>query len=258
MGFVERGGFAKTARVCRSLSSPGLGSTNLLDSTASTSLSRCESETRIGSGSSIAGLPMLPSTVQLPVAAQMHSLGRLSMSDEFVEWALPRKAIESRGPQDTSIVRNIVSPTFHLFGEPCVLKFWPLGRNSTACKRASATNGNPGNARRLGSWATMGLFPKKAGAHLRVRLYIGSRDFPWADSGERDIYSDLFIVHPSQILEAPGERPFAWRSLPDGVLVIGAEVLGNHRGAHLHMRQATGNPPPEPPPPPLPPLLRPE
>lgn len=201
-------------------------------------------------------MTMLPAVPGTPGA--MMPNGRLAVSDDFVEWSLPRRAIELRGETDKSVVRLIVSPTFHLFGEPFVLKFWPAGRKPVACKRPSATNGGPRAARLQSSWGAMGIFPKKPGTHLRVRLYMGSRDEPWADSGERDIYADLCMIHPSQILEAPGARPpFEWRDLPDGMLVVGAEALGNHRDARgsLVMRRATGAPPPEPPPPPIPPTV---
>eukprot|EP00927_Polykrikos_kofoidii_P058071 TRINITY_DN52386_c0_g1_i1.p1 TRINITY_DN52386_c0_g1~~TRINITY_DN52386_c0_g1_i1.p1 ORF type:complete len:360 (-),score=56.23 TRINITY_DN52386_c0_g1_i1:49-1128(-) len=183
--------------------------------------------------------PMLPVRLAEPASGARRpalssatgtATGCLQRSERFVEWIVPREAIEARcmAEEKAIALMPLVSPAFELLGEPCTLKFWPRGRRAFRAIEERCRK----------QWAMLGLFALRPSTNLQVRLTIGPRDRPWADSGTRRIFFDGSHTHPEQFLEANGiQRPFEWDELPEGQLHLSVEVFENcYDPSHHHAR----------------------
>lgn len=158
-------------------------------------------------------LPSRPSTAYLFRSPSASSL--VASGGSYVEWRIPGASLIGRCKAEELRLKSttLTSPMFLARGEQFVLKFWPRGR--------STANGS--------CWATAGLFPLNPSVHLRFKLHIGPRQKPWVCNASSSV---LYANHRSaehQYLDAWGECPFSWENLPDGVLLIGCEVLENCR-----------------------------
>lgn len=217
---------ARSAGLARSISLPSLkgSSTNRRGGRSQTLHgSRIESPTGGVPASSESGRPQAGGAPSTPKDRRAPGAGRLRQSPNLVEWVVPRNAIASTCfAEEKAIHQLLVSPHFELLGEKCKLKFWTRGRRS---QDYGDDDRKPGRC----GWATLGFFPTKPGAHLHARLFVGPPERPWALSGDRLIYSDGHFLHPDQLLECEGLRPFAWDDLPEEGLVVGVEVLANRR-----------------------------
>lgn len=176
-----------------------------------------------------------------------NASGRLVVSaDGFVQWFVPKARLQVKTFSEEMCMERappIVSPTLLLMEEPCVLKLWSRGRAGFVGSGRSEQNRHSCAGQRWAGrecWMTLGIFPKNHGAHLKVRLLIGGREEPWADSGPREVYTDSFMARSEQFLNALGQRPFAWDDLSDGMLPLGVEPLDDCRNPKSHKAASRG------------------
>lgn len=188
-------------------------------------------------------------------ATDAQQIGRMRISPSHVEWLLPRAALESKNHYEERKLEDappLVSRTFDVMQEPCVLKLWPRGRKGftgTGVYEQSRELCSGERWTGRDSWMTLAVFPKRHGAHLRVRLLIGPKEKPWLDSGSRSIYADGHFTRSEQFLNGRGRRPFRWDELPEDVLSVGLEVLDDCRepSAAMPRKPGAGRPPPQTP-----------
>lgn len=192
---------------------------------------------------------------QAEPAADAEHVGRMRVSPSYVEWLLPRAALETKNHYEERKLEDappLVSRTFEVMQEPCVLKFWPRGRKGfTGTGVYEQSRQLCSGERWTGndSWMTLAIFPTRHGANLRLRLLVGPKEKPWLDSGTRNIYADGHFVRSEQFLSGKGRRPFRWDELPEDVLSVGVEVLDDCRdpAAAMPRRTEAGRPPPQTP-----------
>lgn len=181
--------------------------------------------------------------------ADAEQVGRLRVSPSYVEWLLPRAALETQSHLEERRLEDappLVSRTFEVSSsqEPCVLKLWPRGRKGFTgtgiYEQSRQLCSGERWTGRADSWITLAIFPKQHGASLRLRLLVGPKEKPWLDSGARDIYADGHFVRSEQFLSGKGRRPFRWDELPEDVLSVGVEVLDDCRDPVAAMPRRTG------------------
>jgi len=161
--------------------------------------------------------------------------GGLHVARDYVEWTIPRRALERRhhGGFDGPPARDsmLSSPHFEVLGEACMLRLWPDGRPSRMFNPDSYQVEKQG-------WCTLGLFILHPGSHLRIRFFIGSRDNPFASSQPRNVYSDSAIVWPGQFFEPPFPRPnLKDITDEDDNLLFSVEITRNFRNNDKFMRR---------------------
>lgn len=161
--------------------------------------------------------------------------GGLHVARDYVEWTVPRRALERRhhggfdGPP--AIDSMLSSPRFEVLGEACMLRLWPDGRPSRMFNPDSFQKEKQG-------WCTLGLFILQPGSHLRIRFFIGSRDNPFASSQYRDVYSDSAIVWPGQFFEPAFPRPnLKDLADEDDNILFSVELSQNFRAKDKFMRK---------------------
>lgn len=161
--------------------------------------------------------------------------GGLHVARDYVEWTVPRRALERRhhanfeGPP--AIDPMLSSPRFEVLGEACMLRLWPDGRPSRMFNSDSFAVEKQG-------WCTIGLFILHPGSHLRIRFFVGSREHPVVSSEPREVYSDSAIVWPGQFFEPPFPRP-TLKDIADedDNVLFSVEVTRNFRNIDKFMRK---------------------
>eukprot|EP00929_Paragymnodinium_shiwhaense_P097809 TRINITY_DN59404_c0_g1_i1.p1 TRINITY_DN59404_c0_g1~~TRINITY_DN59404_c0_g1_i1.p1 ORF type:complete len:225 (-),score=39.63 TRINITY_DN59404_c0_g1_i1:201-875(-) len=181
-----------------------------------------------GDGRALAMPPVRLARKPASSIALEGALGCLERSDNYVEWCVPKTAIEGHCLEDEKRLASyeLKSPSFQLLGEPFTLRFWPRGRKNVVIHEE----------RLRSTWATLAIQAARPPACLHCRLFIGARSHPYAETEPRRIYFDgCRTLHPDQVFDAHGLRPFDWDDIDH--LVLGVEVFeNNYDPCHSHSK----------------------